>query len=101
MKKLLIPAIIFASAFSLTACNKSPAEKTADAVRDQTTTAAKAVDSQADAMKATGAANADATKQAADNQASAMHTQADAMKDTGKKHADAIEDGKVAVAPKP
>lgn len=96
MKLNLAPAmLILVAGLSLAACNKSTADKQAEAVRDTTGAAASSMEAQADVVEnkgeAVGAATADNAEAAADS----MRNQADAMKETGEKKADAIEDGKI------
>ncbi len=95
MKPILMPmALMLTAGLALTACNKSPEDKQADAVRTSTEAVADSVDAQADAVAADGKAAAEATKDNATSTADAMHDQADAIKDKGEAKADAIEDGK-------
>lgn len=96
MKLNLAPTmLILVAGLSLAACNKSTADKQADAVRDTTGAAASSMNAQADVVEnkgeAAGAAAADNAAATADS----MRNSADAMKDTGEKKADAIEAGKM------
>ncbi len=92
MTRTLNPLILLlAAGLSVAACNKSPADAQADAVRDTSSGVAAQIDKSADAVEANGKAAADATKTAAENKADVMHDQADAVKANGEAKADAIE----------
>ncbi|HPU15761.1 MAG TPA: hypothetical protein PK808_06735 [Polymorphobacter sp.] len=100
MKRILIPSILLVTAaLTLAACQKSPADAQADAVRTDSKATATAVDAQADTIEANGKADASVTKDVTKNQADALHDQADAIAENGEKRADAIEAGKVPPAP--
>jgi hypothetical protein len=78
--KRLATALAMTSLLALGACNKTPAENNAAAVRD-------AAENKADAIDNT----ADAARDAGENQADATENRADAVRDAGENRADAIE----------
>jgi hypothetical protein len=78
--KRLATALAVTSLLALGACNRTPAENNAAAVRDATENKAEAIENQADA-----------TRDAAENQADATENRAEAVRDAGENAADAIE----------
>jgi hypothetical protein len=78
--KRLATALAVTSLLALGACNKTPAENNAAAVRDSAENKAEAIDNQAEA-----------TRDAGENQAQAIENTADATRDAGENRADAIE----------
>jgi uncharacterized membrane protein YqiK len=78
--KRLATALAVTSLLALGACNKTPAENNAAAVRDAAENKAEAIDNQAEA-----------TRDAGENQAEAIDNRAEATRDAGENRADAIE----------
>jgi hypothetical protein len=78
--KRLATALAVTSLLALGACNKTPAENNAAAVRDAAENKAEAIDNQAEA-----------TRDAGENRAEAIENTADATRDAGENRADAIE----------
>ena len=78
--KRLATALAVTSLLALGACNKTPAENNAAAVRDAAENQAEAIDNQAEA-----------TRDAGENQAEAIDNRAEATRDAGENRADAIE----------
>jgi len=78
--KRLATALAVTSLLALGACNRTPAENNAAAVRDAAENKAEVIENQADA-----------TRDSAENQADATENRADAVRDAGENRADAIE----------
>lgn len=101
MKINFAPTIlVLAAGLSLAACNKSPADAQADAVRDTTNAEAASTEQKADVIENQGEAVGGVTEDRAEATADAMRDKAEAITDRGEMKADAIEDGKVGVTTK-
>lgn len=101
MKMTFAPTmLILAAGLSLAACNKSPKDAQADAVRDTTKAEAANIEQKADVVENQGEAVGGVTEDAAAATADAMRNKADAVTNTGEMKADAIEDGKMGAVTK-
>jgi len=87
--------LIFASAITLMACEKSTKDAQADAIRDTSEAAGSDIDDRADAVEDQAKAMGDATREQGEAGADAMRERADAVRARGEQKADAVEAGTV------
>jgi uncharacterized membrane protein YqiK len=85
--------LVFATAATLMACEKSTKDAQADAIRDTSAAAGSDMDDRADAVEEQGKAMGEAAENRAEAGAEAIRENADAVRARGEQQADAVDAG--------